>query len=161
MVTDRLDVAYAFFDVILVITGKSGKLRVDQLKTKVLNDRDEDNTKVEKRVMSNVQTLILPFFEKIKKEGLDKKQMAYANILESNLSDIISPFARRLTLKHLNFTPAEIQISNLIKQGRTSREIAELLNLSERTIESHRKNIRRKTGIKNKKENLTTHLLNI
>jgi DNA-binding CsgD family transcriptional regulator len=36
-----------------------------------------------------------------------------------------------------------------------------LLNLSERTIESHRKNIRRKTGIKNKKENLTTHLLNI
>lgn len=150
------------------------KAREDELKVKandleevnaalkvLLKHRDEDKTEIEKRVLSNIQTLILPFLEKLRAKGLDKKQMAYANILESNLKDIISPFSRRLSLKHLKFTPAEIQISNLIKQGKTSKEIAELLNLSERTIESHRKNIRRKTGIKNKKENLTTHLLNI
>jgi len=58
-------------------------------------------------------------------------------------------------------TPAEIQISNLIKQGKTTKEIADLLNLSDRTIETHRKNIRRKIGIRNKSENLRTHLLNI
>ena len=127
----------------------------------LLKHRDEDKAEIEERVLSNIQTLILPFLEKLKNRGLDKKQVAYANILEANLNDIISPLSRRLSLRHLKFTPAEIQISNLIKQGRTSKEIAELLNLSERTIESHRKNIRRKTGIKNKKENLRTYLLNI
>lgn len=127
----------------------------------LLKHRDEDKAEIEERVLSNIQTLILPFLEKLRNRGLDKKQMAYANILESNLNDIVSPFSRRLSVKHLKFTPAEIQISNLIKQGKTSKEIAQLLNLSERTIETHRKNIRRKTGIRNKKENLTTHLLNI
>ncbi len=127
----------------------------------LLKHRDQDKSEVEERVLSNIQTLIMPFLEKLRKKGLDRKQMSYANILESNLKDIVSPFSRRLTLKHLKLTPAEIQISNLIKQGRTSKEIADLLNLSERTIESHRKNIRKKTGIKNKKENLRTHLLNL
>jgi len=127
----------------------------------LLKHRDEDKAEVEERVLSNIQTLIMPFLEKLRNKGLDKKQAAYANILETNLKDIVSPFSRRLTLKHLKLTPAEIQISNLIKQGSTSKEIADLLNLSERTIESHRKNIRKKTGIKNKKENLRTHLMNL
>ncbi len=127
----------------------------------LLKHRDEDKAEVEERVLSNIQTLIIPFLEKLRNKGLDKKQQSYANILEANLKDIISPFSRRLSLKHLKLTPSEIQIANLIKQGRTSKEIADLLNLSERTIESHRKNIRKKTGIKNKKENLRTHLLNL
>ncbi len=127
----------------------------------LLKHRDEDKAEVEERVLSNIQTLILPFLEKLRNKGLDRKQMSYANILESNLKDIVSPFSRRLTLKHMKLTPSEIQIANLIKQGKTTKEIADLLNLSERTIESHRKNIRKKTGIKNKKENLRTHLLNL
>ncbi len=127
----------------------------------LLKHKDEDKSEVEERVLSNIQTLIMPFLEKLRNKGLDRNQMSYANILESNLKDIVSPFSRRLTLKHLKLTPAEIQISNLIKQGRRSKEIAEFLNLSERTIESHRKNIRKKTGIKNKKENLRTYLLNL
>ncbi len=127
----------------------------------LLKHKDEDVAEVEERVLSNIQTLIMPFLEKLKNRGLNGKQMSYVNILESNLKDIVSPFSHRLTLKHFRFTPSEIQISNLIKQGRSSKEIAEVLNLSERTIETHRKNIRNKTGIKNKKENLRTYLLNL
>ncbi|MBW1829909.1 MAG: helix-turn-helix transcriptional regulator, partial [Deltaproteobacteria bacterium] len=83
------------------------------------------------------------------------------SILESNLKDIVSPFARELTRNYLKFTPTEIQVANLVKQGKTTKEIADLMNVSGKTIESHRKNIRKKLGIKNKKENLQTHLLNI
>ena len=81
--------------------------------------------------------------------------------METNLKDIISPFVRDLTSKFLGFTPREIQVANLIKQGKTTKGIARIINLSPRTIEFHRDNIRTKIGIKNKKANLRTRLLSL
>jgi DNA-binding CsgD family transcriptional regulator len=92
---------------------------------------------------------------------LPEKEKAFVNIVESNLKDIMSPFARSLSSKYLGLTPSEIQVANLIKQGKTTKDIAELMNLSPRTIEFHRDNIRNKLDIKNKKVNLRTHLLSL
>ena len=65
------------------------------------------------------------------------------------------------TRKDLKLSQSEIQVAEFIKQGKTTKETAELLNLSKKTVESQRKNIRNKLGIKNTKENLRTHLLYI
>ena len=81
--------------------------------------------------------------------------------MESNLQDIISPCARSLSSRYLNLTPAEMQIANLIKQGKTTKEIANLLNLAGRTISFHRENIREKLGLKNQRANLRSHLLSL
>ncbi len=126
----------------------------------LLKRRDEDKAEMEEKVLSNIQELVLPYLERLGKCRLDVSQTSLVNILESNLKDIVSPFARELTAKYLKLTPTEIQVADLVKQGKTSKEIADLLNVSGKTIESHRKNIRKKIGIKNKKENLQTHLLN-
>jgi DNA-binding CsgD family transcriptional regulator len=46
-----------------------------------------------------------------------------------------------------------MEVAKLVKHGKTTKEIAELLNLSGRTIDTHGDNIRRKLRIKNKKAN--------
>jgi len=69
-----------------------------------------------------------------------------------------SSFAYSLSSKHLNLTPKEIKVANLIKQGMTSKEICEILGSSEKVVAFHRQNIRRKLGLLNKKVNLKSYL---
>ncbi len=127
----------------------------------LLKKRDEDKNEFEDRMTANVKELVLPFLDKLKNSRLKDTQKAFAEIIEYNLRDIVSPFARELTSKYLNLTPAEIKISNLIKQGKSTKEVADILYMSTRTIDTHRFNIRKKLGLNNKKANLQTHLLSL
>ena len=127
----------------------------------LLKRREEDRVELEEKVLSNMNELIKPYLEKLKRGKLTDKQKAYIYILESNINDIVSPFVQRLSSKFLKLTPTEIQVTNLIKQGRITKEIADIMNLASSTINFHRDNIRIKTGIKNKKTNLRTYLLSL
>ena len=77
------------------------------------------------------------------------------------MNDIVSPFARRLSSTYLGLTPTEIQVANFVKEGKTTKEIAEALHSSPRTVEFHRNKIREKIGIKNSKANLRSYLLSM
>ena len=127
----------------------------------LLKRRDEDKAELEEKVLSNVKDLVLPYLERLQKTSLDANQISCVSILESNLNDIVSPFSRRLSSKYLGLTPTEIRVANLVKDGKTTKEIAEFMNLSDKTIQTHRDNVRKKTGIKHKKTNLRTYLLSL
>ncbi len=125
----------------------------------LLKKREEDKTEIESNVLTNVKELIEPYVEKIKKTKLDDQQRALLSIMESNINEIVSPFTRKMSLKYLNLTPTEIRIANLIRHGSSTKKIAEIMNVSPRTVETHRKNIRRKIGLDRKRANLRSHLL--
>ena len=127
----------------------------------LLKQREVDKDELEERTLSNVKHLILPYIDKLKKGSLEARDEAYIGIVESNLKDIVSPFSQRLSSKYMTFTPKELQVANLIKEGRTTKEIAELLNASPGTIDFHRNNIRNKLNLKNKRANLRSYLLTI
>lgn len=57
------------------------------------------------------------------------------------------------------FTVAEMRISQLLKQGKSTKEIGTLLNLSAATVIWHRKNIRKKLGIAERKDTIQSALL--
>ncbi len=130
------------------------------LKT-VLKNIEKGKEALEEKITCNVKDLIMPALSKLKKTNLNEKQQIYLDILESNLNDIVSPFLQELSFRHLKLTPMEIQVANLVKQGMQTKEIANLLHLSLKTIEFHRDSIRKKIGIKNKKINLQTYLQSI
>jgi PAS domain S-box-containing protein len=124
----------------------------------LLKKRDEDKAELEEKMLYNIKELVAPYLEKMKNSRLDSTQKAYLDIVQSNLNDIVSPLVRTLSTQYLRLTPVEIQVANLVKLGMTTKEMAEMLHVSPRTVETYRDNIRKKLGIKNKKINLRTYL---
>jgi PAS domain S-box-containing protein len=125
----------------------------------LLENRDKEKIEFQEKILLSLRQLVEPYIDKLMSSGLKDRQKTYLQILESNLKDIISPFSTKLSSKYLSLSPTEIQVANLIRQGKTTTEIADLLNSSKRTVDGHRYKIRQKLGLKNKKANLRTHLL--
>jgi DNA-binding NarL/FixJ family response regulator len=141
------------------VRERTSELEETNIALKVLLKKIErDKREVEARVVANVRELIDPLLDKLEKSRLDSWQQTCVEIVKTNLGEIISPFLQNVALKTLKLTPTEIQVANLIRLGRPSKEIAELLNIAPATVDVHRKNIRKKTGITNKKINLRTIL---
>ena len=124
----------------------------------LLKRREEDKTELEEKVLFNMKDLVLPYIAKLEQSRLSENQKSFLSILKSNLDDIVSPFSRRLAASHLNLTPREVQVANLLKEDKITKEIAELLHMSESSVEFHRHNIRKKLGLVGKKVNLRTYL---
>lgn len=127
----------------------------------LLQQREKDLREIEEKLQFNVKHMVTPFIERLKRKELDREIISSLSLMESSLNDILSPFIRSLSTKYLTLTFTEIQVANLIREGKTSKEIADLLQMSERTIEAHRYHIRKKLGLQNKTANLRVHLLSL
>jgi PAS domain S-box-containing protein len=127
----------------------------------LLKQREQDQRELSEIVRRNVEELVSPYLEKVIHTRLDTRQTTLLQILETNLNHIISPFINKLMAEMGTLTPMEIRVADLIKAGKTNKEIAELLLVSKNTVLFHRHNIRTKLQIKNKKINLRAHLLSL
>jgi PAS domain S-box-containing protein len=127
----------------------------------LLKQREEDKNELEQNILSNVKSLIQPYLFKLKRNNSNIEDVAYLNIIESNLEDIISPFSQKLSSNYMKFTSKEIEIASLIKEGKKDKEIMEIMNIAFDTVKGHRKNIRKKLGIHGKGTNLRNKLLSI
>jgi len=121
--------------------------------------REHDKSEIENRIFANLQQLMTPLIEKLQTSGLNDHQKIYTKLLSANLKEITSSFNQILPSHLLVLTPAEIEVANLVKHGRPTKEIASLMNISVRTVDMHRLNIRRKLGLHKKGTNLRSYLL--
>ena len=126
----------------------------------LLKHREKDNAELEEKIVRNIRELVLPYIDRLKQSRAGR-DAALVEIVESNLNDVLTPFIRNMGTKYASFTPKEIQIADLMKKGKSTKEIAQLLSLSTRTIDVHRYKIRQKLGIKSKKINLQSYLLSL
>ncbi|MHB8910401.1 MAG: PAS domain S-box protein [Syntrophales bacterium] len=128
----------------------------------LLKKGERDQKNLEEILQSNVNQLVIPFLHKLKTTFPTKENhQSYLNILETNLTNIVSPFINHLSTSFRKLTPTEIQIAELIKQGKKSKEIAELFGVAVGTVITHRNNIRKKLNLKAKDANLRSHLLSM
>ncbi len=126
---------------------------------KVLLDyRGEEKRKIQENVVTAVSQLVLPFVQKLENTLLDDKQRVLIEAIKSNLDEITSPLAVKLSQLHAGFSPTELAVANLVRIGKSIKEAANVLCITQDTVRFHRKNIRVKLGLKHKKINLYSYL---
>ncbi|MBU0960332.1 MAG: helix-turn-helix transcriptional regulator [Proteobacteria bacterium] len=142
---------------------KSEQLEETNIALKILLEhRDRDLVALEQRMTANIRELVLPYVEKLKSSTRKKsREQALLDIVESHLNDIVTPFLNRLSSLHLLLTPQELEVATLVRQGKSSQELAELMSVSLSTISFHRKNLRSKLGLQDRSRNLRTYLLSL
>lgn len=127
----------------------------------LLRQRDEDKTRIEETICTNVDRLVLPYVERLLLGKLTEQQRTLAEVVESNLREITEPFLRSLAGMKVMLTPQEIEVANMVRGGRSSKEIAEVLNLSVSGVDFHRKSLRRKLGLTKSPQNLRSFLMSL
>lgn len=127
----------------------------------LLRQREEDKQALEESVMGNIRYLVLPYLDSLKKSQLTHNQHSWVEALETNLNQSTSTFTRKMTLQELNLSNAELRVAALVRDGKSTKEIAHLLITSEKTVSSHRDSIRNKLGLRGKKGGLRYLLMNL
>ena len=116
---------------------------------------------LEEKILSNIGELVLPYLYSLRNTRLSTRQLSILNTAESNLNNITSSFLPLLKLNNYSLTPREIEVATLVKEGRTIKDITELLTVSINTIQFHRTSLRKKLGIKCSSTNLRSYLLSL
>ncbi len=139
---------------------KSRSLKEANTALKVLlKHREEDRRELEEKFLLNVKQLVLPYVEKLKKSRLDTVQRTEVDFLETNLREILSPFLNNV--RGFNLTPRQMEIVALIRDGRTTKEIAGILHVGKGAVDLQRFLIRKRLGINKDKSNLRSYLLSL
>ena len=126
--------------------------------TVLLKKREQDRAMLAEQVVAAATNLMEPFLERLHACRLNEQQQVLVDILRANLKELTAPFTSTFSSRMAKLTPAELQVANLIKLGKRSKEIAEILHLAPGTVNVHRKNIRKKLDIDHQKANLQTLL---
>ena len=143
---------------LLELKVRERTIELEELNTALnvlLKKREKDQKLLEERVVANLKQLVHPYLTKMKTNSLLPAQQTCLEVIEENLKAITSSFSVDYTSTHYRLSPTELQVANLVCQGRSSREIADLMNLSIETIHNHRKHIRKKIGLTQK--NISLH----
>jgi DNA-binding CsgD family transcriptional regulator len=123
----------------------------------VLSRLEEEKHAIKASIAANIQKVIMPIVFELELE-VTGRQRSYATLLRRSLQEITSPFLTQIARDHVQLTPVEIAISTMIRNGLSTKEIAQLRCISAATVRRHRENIRHKLGLQNRKANLATYL---
>jgi DNA-binding CsgD family transcriptional regulator len=122
-----------------------------------------ENRQAEKRaaadgILKRFDQLVFPYFEKAREAERFEHMQTLLEIIETNTRESLASLSGTLPSAYRLLTALEVQVADLIKVGRTSKEIASILKITPRAVFFHRANIRRKFGLQNTKTNLRAHL---
>ncbi len=129
-------------------------LGTNQALQQMVKKNEEDRKEIEEKVLFAIHEMVEPYLDRLEKTPLADAQESFVKIIRANLQEIAAPFLKELGHKYFRLSPTEINIANLIRQGVSTKDIAEQLKMTKRTVDFHRDRIREKIGIKNTKSNL-------
>lgn len=124
----------------------------------MLDQRVLEKQSIEYCMVDSLSEYISPYLDKIEDHIADEKGRIYIEIIKKNIEDLIAPVKGELHTAYKKMTPSEIRTSDLIRQGKSTKEIAEIMLVSPHTVSNFRYSIRKKLGIINQQTNLKSYL---
>lgn len=115
---------------------------------------EREKSGIETGVSHKIETLLMPALEKIRTESSEDLRNTYLELLQDQLINLTRGFSRELDARFLSLTRSEMLICSHIQSGLSSKEIAEKMNISIETVLTHRRNIRKKLGLRHRRVNL-------
>lgn len=119
----------------------------------MLKRRTQEHNEIRREMAAETAKMVLPLLKKAETQGTGPTK-EYVKTAQANLLDVLSKQPQDIVLANARLAPRELQIVHYLRQNKTSKEMADLLGISVRTVESYRENIRKKLRIKNQKKNL-------
>ena len=144
-----------------MVDQKEQLVRIKDAIDMLLNQHEILKKSIYEKIHTDLMQNVFPFLEKLRTERMSLNAKTYLAIIEENIKKSIQLSLPAKCSSLNDFSPSEIQIIELIKQGKRSKEIAQLLNLSTATVSFHRNHIRKKLGISNKNIRLYNYLVSI
>jgi PAS domain S-box-containing protein len=126
--------------------------------TTLLEHREQETQQRLAGVRTMIEELVLAYVANLKATPLTAEQQVLLDIMEANLRNVTTSFARQIESWKMKLTPTELQIADLLRVGKRTKEIAGLLRVSPSAIAFHRNNIRAKLGLTRKPMNLVSYL---
>jgi PAS domain S-box-containing protein len=122
----------------------------------VLQHLEEQKKDYRDEIASSVENLLRPMLRKLNERGrLERKDV---ETLERSLDKLVRRDIDQFKNNINKLTPRELDILDMIRLGRSSKQIAEALDLSSQTVHKHRQSIRRKLQIDHREINLATFI---
>jgi DNA-binding NarL/FixJ family response regulator len=126
----------------------------------VLHQIDDHKRQAGQQLQSNVNRVVRPILH-ILADKLPPQDHHLIGLLDSTLSDLMDPFVGQIAVHSTDLTKREIEVSNMIRNGFTSKQIASVLQTSICTVNNQRRSIRRKFRIDDGHTNLESFLKNL
>jgi len=125
----------------------------------MLDQHTKTREKIEEQVSLKLKKLISPYLDLLHQSPLSEEQQEIVTLISAHIETITGSFSPKAKELFLNLSPRETLIADLVRQGKTSKDISKILHISYRTVETYRNNLRKKLGLNNKKVSLRTYLL--
>ena len=119
---------------------------------------EKEKKSIEGGIAHKIETVLLPALEKIRTETDAEIRTSFLNFMREQLIGLTKGFSKELDGRFLRLTRTEMRVCHLIQEGHSAKEIAGLMNLSLETVQTHRRNIRKKLGLSRRKVNLQVYL---
>ncbi|MBT7890637.1 MAG: PAS and helix-turn-helix domain-containing protein, partial [Deltaproteobacteria bacterium] len=124
----------------------------------VLESINDKNSEFQQEVSQTVQKSLLPVLGKIERETDSDIIKGYLHLMKDQLLKLAVTGEDESSFHFLKLSPTEVKICQFIQSGSATKEIAETLCLSVETIQTHRRNIRKKLGLRGRDVNLFSYL---
>jgi DNA-binding CsgD family transcriptional regulator len=111
--------------------------------SQLLTERKLEREQWEETISQNIEKFVKPSLNYLKA----KSGAADVNLVEKLIEEIVYPITKKRFSILEKLTTKELQVTTLIKEGKTTAEIAQILVVSPKTIDFHRANIRKKLGL--------------